>query len=327
MKRRTFMAASGGLAAVIALRAAAQSAKPLPRVSFVSHASPQTWGHLLEEFRAGLRALGYVEGRDLVLDLWWAENHLDRIPALVAEALSTKPAVIVTHSSLNVAALQKATSTIPIVFAAAGDPVGQGFVKSYRQPGGNITGVAFNDDVNWKVYELVKVVMPGTSRVATLINPGNPASRLYHTRVPPTVKKLGLQHAMLEATTLEAVAPAFAQAVKAKTQALVVATLAPLVNNHPMLVELQFKHRLPLYYGMAEGVEAGGLAGFSFPSEENYRRAAALVDQILKGRSPAEIPVEIPTRYEIAINMKTARALGIKVPKAALLRAHKVIPA
>jgi putative ABC transport system substrate-binding protein len=327
MKRRTFVAAAGGFAAWIALRATAQGAQPLPRVSFLSHSTPKAWGHRLDEFRAGLRALGYVERRDLVLDLWWAENRLDRIPALIAEILSSKPTVIVTHGSPNVAALQKATATVPIVFAAAGDPVGQGFVKSYRRPGANITGIAFNDNVNWKVYELVKTVMPGTSRVATLLNPENPASRQYLSTVPPTVKKLGLQNAMLNATTVEEIAPAFAQAVKGRAQALMVATLAPFIGVHPLLVDLQFKHRLPLFYAMREGVEAGGLAGYSFPFEESYRRAAALVDKILKGAKPAEISVEIPNNTEIAINLKTAKALGIKVPEAALLRAHKVIPA
>lgn len=328
MRRRTFVTAAGTAAAAVVLRVAAQPAKPVPRVSFISHSSPKAYGHMLQAFRDELRALGYVVGRNIQLDLWWAENRLDRLPSLIAEALSTKPAVIVTHGSPGVAALQKATSTVPIVFAAVGDPVGQGFVRSYRNPGANITGVAFNDDVNWKVYELIKIVMPGTSRVATLINPDNPASRLYLRRVPPTVKKLGLENVMLEATRAEDLAGVFADASKAQAQVLMVSTTAPFVFGLlPELVVLQFKHRLPLFFSVPEGSQAGGLAGYGFPQEENYRRAAALVDKILKGARPAELAVEIPTRYEITINLKTARALGIKVPESALLRADKVIPA
>src|SRR5438034_4269519 len=143
MRRRTFVVVSGAMAASVALRTVAQTPKPVRRVSFLSHSSPKEWGSRLAEFRAELRALGYVEGRDVIVDAWWAEDRLERLPALIAEMMSSKPTVIVTHGSPNVAALQKATSTVPIVFASAGDPVGQGFVRNYRRPGANITGVAF----------------------------------------------------------------------------------------------------------------------------------------------------------------------------------------
>lgn len=323
--RRLFLAAGGGLAASVAFAALGQAAKRVRRVSFLSHSSPKSWGHFLEEFRAELRSRGYVEGRDLILDLWWAEDRLDRIPTLVAQVLSTEPAVIVTHGSLSVAALKKATSSVPIVFAAAGDPVALGFVKSYSRPGANITGVAFNTEITAKGYELAKMVMPGLSRIGTLMNPDSPASKLWLDELPSIIKTLGFQSLLLKATSRDGLEPAFIEAVKAKMQALAVGAQPPFLGLHPELVELQFKYRLPTFFGVTEGVTAGGLASYSFPQEENYRRAAALVDQILKGRSPAELPVEIPTRYEIAINLKTAKALGIKVPDAVLLRAHKVI--
>jgi putative ABC transport system substrate-binding protein len=326
MRRRIFIAGSGGLAVVIACGALAQGGKPLPRVSFLSHSSPKAWGHLLQEFRNGLRDLGYVEGRDLILDTWWAEDRLDRIPELVAATLKSGPAVIVTHGSPNVAALQKATSTVPIVFAAAGDPVGQGFVQSYRRPGGNITGVAVNNDVNVKIVELVKIVMPSVSRVGVLINPQLKDQRGQLTDIlPSAAKPLGLQPLVLTASAKEGLEPAFTEAVRAKMQAIVVAINAPFVGLLPELVALQFKHRLPTFYGIPEGPDAGGLASYGSPQEESYRRAAALVVQILKGRSPAELPVEIPSNYEITINLKTAEKLGIKVPETALLRAQKVI--
>ena len=324
MKRRTFVGAAGGLAALAALRVAAQGAQP-PRVSIVSHSSEKAYGHLLQEFRAGFRSLSYVEGRDLILDVLWAEDRIERLPSLFTAALNTKPAVIVTHGSANVAAAQKATRTVPVVFASVGDPVGQGFIKSYGRPGGNITGVAFNDDVTPKVFELAKLIMPEVSRIGSLMNPDNPASKVDGARLAEIDKKLGIQTLLLEATNRESLEPAFVAALKAKMQAIVVGSHAPLTGLHASMVELQFKHALPTLYGLREGVNAGGLAGYSFPLEENYRRAAALVVQILKGGNPAEMPVEIPTRYDIAINMKTAEAMGIKVPESVLMRAHSVI--
>jgi putative ABC transport system substrate-binding protein len=326
MRRRVFIGTVGGLAASLAFPATGQGVRPLPHVSFLSHSSPEEWGSRLAEFRAELRALGYAEGRDVIVEVWWAENRLERLPALIAEILNSKPAVIVTHGSPNVAALQKATSTVPIVFAAAADPVGQGFIKSYRRPGGNITGIMFaNTDI--KVLELVKIVMPGVSRIGVMLNPDLPASNSWIDILPSSGKALGLQSRVVKATSREGVGPAFIEALKAKVQALIVAPMAPFVGLHALLVELQFKHRLPTFYAVGEAADAGGLASYSFPQGESYRRAAALVDQILKGRSPADIPVEIPTKYEIAINLKTAKALGIKVPESALLRAHKVIGA
>jgi putative tryptophan/tyrosine transport system substrate-binding protein len=318
MDRRTFVAA----AAALPFAAFAQSERP--RISFVSTTSPNTYGHLVEEFRLGLREHGYVEGSNLSLDLWWAHNRLERVPALVAELLTTKPAVIVTHGSFTLSALQKAT-TLPIVFTSAGDPVGQGFVKTFRQPGGNITGVAFNDEINSKVYELAKIVMPQATRMATLINPDNPGKRHRLRVLPANAKALKFDSLVVNARSLEDLEPAFVEAVGARMHAMIVSSLAPFPGLRADIALLQFKYRLPAFFSMREGTEAGGLASYSFPTEESFRRAAAIVYQILKGRSPADIPVEIPTKYEIAINIKTAKALGLKVPEAALVRAHKVI--
>ena len=323
--RRAFVAAATG---VLAFPALGQGSKSLPRVVFLSHSSPKAWGHLLDEFRAGLRSLGYVDGRDMILDVRWAENRLDRIPDLIADVLALRPAVIVTHGSPSVAALQKATNTTPIVFAAAGDPVRQGFVKSYRRPDTNITGVAFNMDIVPKVYELVKMVMPAVSRIGVLVNPEVGDTVKDWTDVLPFASQaLAFEAVVLQARSRETVEPAFVEATSERMHALVVATMAPFVGLHPWLAELQFKYRLPTFHGHSDGADAGGLASYAFPQEENYRRAAALVDRILKGGKPAEIPVEIPMRYEIAINLKTAQALGIKVPEAALVRAHKIIAA
>src|SRR5260221_2895435 len=259
MRRRVFIGSVGGLAASLAFPATGQGVRPLPHVSFLSHSSPEEWGSRLAEFRAELRALGYAEGRDVIVEVWGAENRLERLPALIAEILNSKPAVIVTHGSPNVATLQKPTSTVPIVFAAAADPVGQGFIKSYRRPGGNITGIMFaNTDI--KVLELVKIVMPGVSRIGVMLNPDLPASNSWIDILPSSGKALGLQSRVVKATSREGVGPAFIEALKAKVQALIVAPMAPFVGLHALLVELQFKHRLPTFYAVGEAADAGGLA-------------------------------------------------------------------
>lgn len=319
MDRRTFVAVAA------ALPFAALGQETRQRVAFFSSTSQTAHGHLLEEFRTGLRSRGYVEGKNVLLDLWWAQDQLDRLPGLAAEMLTTKPAVIVSHGSAALAQLHKATTSVPIVFASVGDPVGQGLVKSFRRPGGNITGIAFNEAVHEKVYELAKTVMPGLSRVAALLNPDNPASH-FHRRIIASAKKtLGVEIVAVEVRNAEGLEAAFLHATRSKAQGLVVPAHAPFNGLHPAIIELQFRHRIPTFHVMNEGVEAGGVASYSFPLDESYRRAAAYVDQILKGRSPAEMPVEIPTKYEIAINMKTAKALGLKVPESVLMRAHKVI--
>jgi putative ABC transport system substrate-binding protein len=245
--------------------------------------------------------------------------------ALVAELLSLNPAVIVTNGSPGVVACQQATSTVPIVFATAGDVVGQGFVQSLRRPGGNITGVAFNEDINKKIYEVVRDILPTASRIAMLVNIKNPAQKHHLDDVPIMSKALRFQSILVHATKEEELESAFEHAVKVKAQALVVATLASFTALRERIVELQKKYRIPTFSGSREAVQAGGVASYSFPREENYRRAAALVDKILKGANPAEIPVELPTKYEVAVNLKAAKALGITVPPAFLVRANWVI--
>ena len=318
MDRRTFV----GAAVALPFAALAQA---IQRVSFVSAASAKSWGHLVEELRTELRALGYHSDRNLAFDVWWADDRTARVQGLIAEVLVTKPDVIVTHGSFALASLQKATSAIPIVFATAGDPVGQGFVASYRRPGGNITGVAFNEAVNEKVYELAKTLLPGISRVALLFNPNNPASR-HHRRIRASASKsLGLEIVELNADSEQTVQAAFARAATMKLEALFVPAYTPYSGMHALIADLQLKHRLPAFHTLKDGTVAGGFASYSFPMEENFRRAAKIVAQILKGRPPGDIPVEIPNRYELTINMRTARALGIKVPEGALMRAHHVI--
>jgi putative ABC transport system substrate-binding protein len=325
MNRRTFIATSAVLVTLLAGRVHAQGDTAPRHIGIHSYGTPAAFNHLVEEFRTTLKSLGYVEGRDIVLDIRWAENRIERLPELAAELLALKPAVLVTYTSPGVAACQKATTTVPIVFAAAGDTVRQGFVQSIRRPGGNITGVVFNDEITKKLYEVVKEVLPHASHIATLVNVKNQAQQHHMEDLPEMAKALHFQSILVHATQEAELEAAFKQAVQARAQAMVVSTIAPFTGLRSRIVELQNAYRMPTFHGMREAVQAGGIASYSFPFEENFRRAAAIVDKILKGQSPAEIPVEIPTHYEIAVNLKAAKALGIAVPPSFLLRANEVI--
>lgn len=325
MKRRTFLTAGGTFATLLACEVIAQGARSPRRIGILSSSSLNSSGHLVDAFRAELKSFGYVEGRDIVVDIRRAENRIERLPALAEELLSLRPAVMVTSGTPGVVACQKATSTVPIVFASAGDPVGQGFIKSFRRPGGNTTGVAFNEEINKKQYEVVKAVLPSASRIATMVNVTNPAQKHHLDDVLQMSKALGFESILVHATKEEELESAFQDAVRAKAHALVVASLAPFSGLRTRIVELQNKYRLPSLTGNEAWVPARGLASYSFPSTENWRRAAALVDKILKGGNPAEIPMEIPTKYEVAVNLKTAKLLGITVPQSFLVRVDKVV--
>lgn len=325
MKRRKFVFAAGALTSLLACRAAAQVANAPKHVGIHMFGTPAAYNHLVEEFRMAMKSLGHVEGRDVVLDIRWAENRMERLPDLVAELLALKPAAIVTFGTPGVLACMQATSTVPIVFASAGDPVGQGFVQSFRRPGGNVTGVAFNEEINKKIYEVVREVMPAATRIATLVNIKNPAQKHHLDDVPRMSKVLRFQSILVHATREEELEAAFKDAVNAKAQALVISALAPFSGLRTRVVELQNRYRIPTFHGNREAVLAGAIASYSFPYEENFRRAAAIVDKILKGGNPAEIPVELPTKYEITLNLQAAKALGIVVPPSFLIRANTVI--
>jgi putative tryptophan/tyrosine transport system substrate-binding protein len=308
MKRRTFVVASGALAGLHASRALPQGSKRPRRIGILSSSSSKSSGHLVAAFKASIKSLGYVEGSNLLIDVRWADGRLERLRALASELVTLKPAVLMTSGTPGVVACQTATSSIPIVFASLGDPVGQEFIKSYSRPGGNITGVAFNEEINKKQYEVVKEVLPAATRIATMVNMENPAQKHHLDDVPQMSKALGFESIIVHATKEEELERAFEQAVKAKAQAMVVGSLAPFTGLRAQIVALQNQYRLPSFAGNEEWVPAGGIASYSFSSTENWRRAAAFVDKILKGAKPADIPVEIPTKYEIAVNLKTEGA-------------------
>lgn len=302
----------------------AQTAAPR-RIGLHMSGTPQTSAAVVDEFKNAMKALGHVEGRDIVYDFRWAENRLERLPGLASELVALKPAAIITAGSPGVAACQQATASVPIVFASAGDPIRQGFIQSYRRPGGNITGVAFNEEINKKIYEVVKDLMPHATRIAVLVNVKNQAQKHHIEDLPAMAKGLNFQPILVHATQEEELEPAFREAVKAKAQALVISTVAPFGGLAAQIIDLQNKYHLPTFSGTRRTTESGSVASYSFPMEENFRRSAAIVDKILKGQSPAEIPVELPTQYEVALNLKTAKALGIPVPPTFLARVNKVI--
>jgi putative ABC transport system substrate-binding protein len=302
--------------------------------------SPTAGARLLESFRQGLRELGYAEGRNISIDYRWADGRPDRFPALAAELTQLKLDVIVTYNNAGVAALQKATRTIPIVFASVGDPVGSGYVASLARPGGNITGFAgLTEEVSRKWVELLREAVPTVSRVAVLTvsrvlteNPlisdrrecsdQNCRLWLQIEGAAKAVKVVPQLHAIAGPDEIE---QAFANLVKDRAQGLVVLPHAVTNAHRARIVTLAAGRRLPGMYPNSEYVEAGGLMSYGPNNSDQHRRAATFVDKILKGAKPADLPIEQPTKFELVVNLKTAKALGITIPQSVLLRTDKVI--
>ena len=325
--RRDFLIAAGALLAA-PLAAEAQQAAKVPRIGYLTTSlgvSPQR----PEAFRQGLRDLGYVEGRNLVIEYRDAEGKVDRLPALAAELVALKVDVIVTGASTLAARVAKeATRTIPIVFAA-GDPVGSGLVTSLARPGGNVTGLsAFAPELVGKRLELLKQAVPGVSRVAVLWQPGAFGERTEKDtlkRAEVAARDLGVPLQFVEARGPADFDRAFSDMTRARAGALTVLASNMFNSERRRLVDLAAEKRLPAVYSARELVDAGGLMSYGANLAELNRRAATYVDRILKGAKPADLPVEQPTKFELIINLKTAKALGLTIPPSLLLRADQVI--
>ena len=306
--------------------AEAQQPTKIPRIGYLSGAFPSTNSARIEAFRQGLRELGYVEGKNIIIEYRYAEEKLERLPALVAELVRLKVDIIVTGGATTTRAAKEATSTIPIVMAQDPDPVGNGFVASLARPGGNITGLAtLNPELSGKRLELLKETVPKLSRVAvfgTSTFPGN-AQNLRETELAAGVLKVKLQY--LDVLDPKDTETAFRAATKGRADAVLVLA-SPVLNSHrTQVVELAVKSRLPAIYNQTEYVEAGGLMSYGTNIADLYRRAATYVDKILKGRTPADLPVEQPMRFEFIINLKTAKQIGLTIPPNVLVRATRVI--
>jgi putative tryptophan/tyrosine transport system substrate-binding protein len=290
--------------------------------------SPET-RILLDAFRQGLRERGYVEGQNLVIEYRAADGQLERFPALAAELGQLQPEVIVAQGTPAARAAQQATSTVPIVTPVMGDPVGDGLVASLARPGGNITGLTFlGPELVAKRLELLKEALPRVSRVAALWHPGAYAERTPSAMVQETeaaARTLGMQLQRVEVRGPDELDRAFSTMTRERAEALIVLPSAMLYNERRRLVDLAARHRLPAMYQAREMVELGGLIAYGASIPDLIRRSATHVDKILKGAKPADLPVEQPTKFELVVNLKTAEALGVTVPRTLLFQATEVI--
>ena len=277
-------------------------------------------------FTQGIRELGYVEGKNLVIEWRSAEGKAERLPDLAAELVRLKVDVLVIGGTPASLAAQKATTTIPIVMTGVGDPVGSGLVKSLARPGGNRTGLTnMNAELAPKLLEMLHDMVPRVTRVAVLANPSSVSNTLAVKTVQAAAPKLGINIQPVEAGTPQEIANAFSVMTRQKAEALIVLRESLFQQQKNQIMELVAKHRLPSISGYGEYVEAGGLMSYGNNLRENYKRAATYVDKIFKGANPGDLPVEQPTTFEMFINRKTANALGLKIPNSTLVQATKVI--
>jgi putative ABC transport system substrate-binding protein len=308
--------------------AAAQPAGKVPRVGYLipgSHSDPQRQ-RLLEAFRQGLRELGYVEGQNIAIESRWAEGKHDRLPALAADLVRSKVDVIVAQSGAATQAAQQATRTIPIVMSLSNDPVGSGLVASLARPGGNVTGLTIMvPDLAGKQFQLLKEVVPKLSRVALLTNPANPASARFLREAEAAARALGVRLQTLETRNPQEIDSAFAAMTRERAGALLILPDQIFVSQRRQIAELATKRRLPSVYGVGEYAEAGGLMAYGANHIDLVRRAATYVDKILKGAKPADLPVAQPTKFELVINLRTAKAIGLTIPPSLLQRADQII--
>jgi ABC-type uncharacterized transport system substrate-binding protein len=323
IERRKFLATLGG-AAAWPLAARAQQ-RAMPVIGFLVAGTPLSHGQWVAAFVQRLRELGWTEGRTIAIEYRWGEGRNERFAEIAAEFVRRKVDVIVTSATAAVVAAMQATSVIPIVFAAAGDPVGTGLVASLARPGGNVTGLSIQQtDVAAKRLELLREFVPGLRRLAILANVDGPAVLLDMREVQTTARPLGLEVVTSEIQRGEDIAPAF-EALKGRTDALYVC-IDPLVNSHRIRINtLALAARLPTMHGSREYVEAGGLMSYGPNRPDLWRRSADIVDKILRGAKPADLPVEQPTKFDLVINLTTAKALGLDIPAAVLARADEVI--
>jgi putative ABC transport system substrate-binding protein len=323
MDRRKFLAiATGALAAPLAVEAQQQPAKKVYRIGLLISGTVSSHKTRIEAFRQGLRELGYVETHNIALEYRYAEGRTDRFPDLASELVALQVDVIVTSSNAAVLAAKKATGTIPIVFASANDPVGTGLVASLAQPGGNATGLTnLSSELGGKRLALLKEIFPKVTRVGYLTSPQS----LGAGEVKAAAHALGLHLQSLSVRTSSDFDRAFDVALRERVQALMTSP-APVMNSHrTQIVDFAIKNRLPAVYPDSAFVNAGGLMSYAPSLPDLWRRAAILMDRILKGVKPAELPVEQPTKFELVINLKTAKALGLTIPPSLLLRADQVI--
>jgi putative ABC transport system substrate-binding protein len=323
MDRRTFLAGTGAGLVAAPLAAEAQQAGKVYRIGVLSTADGPEW----EAFRQGLRALGYIEGRNIFIEYRWHAGKFDQLPALAAELVDLKVALIVTAGPQPTRAAKAATATIPIVFVSVGDPLRLGLVESLARPGGNVTGfqTLVQGGFGGKQLELLKAAVPSSALVAVLMISSNPLHRPYLQETAPAADALKLKLQIVEAHNADELESAFETAVRARADAMHVYGDSITFLHRKHIAELALRSRLPTIFLFKPNVEAGGLLSYGPSEPDMYGRAARIVDKILKGAKPADLPVEQPTKFELVINLKTAKALGLTIPPSLLGRADEVI--
>ena len=321
-RRQLLLAASALLSAPL-LRA--QGARPKRLIAYLSPTSSADPAAYLVAFRAKLKELGHVEGRDFAVESRYAEGKPERLSPLARELIAQKPAVILTAGSSAVATLQKATASIPIVFASAADAVEQGFVKSLRRPGGNITGVTLRPELGGKILELIRECLPAARRIVVLMHESDQISKRIADGLLKDAASLRLELSIAWVKSEGDFERAFAEIAARKAQAVIVPALFLFAVHQKALAELAHKAGVPLFSQFRPIVLSGGLMSYFSDITENYRHAAVLVDKILRGAKPGDLPVEEPDRYLLIINLRTAKALGITIPQSVMLRADEVI--
>jgi putative tryptophan/tyrosine transport system substrate-binding protein len=324
MRRREFISLLGSASVAWPLAAHAQQTGKLPTIGFLGAASPSAWSNFVAAFAQRLHEFGWIEGRNVAIEYRWAEGRSERYAEIAAEFVRLKVDVIVTAGGAVLATMQ-ATSIIPIVFALANDPLGAGIVATLSRPGGNVTGLSLEvPDTAGKRLGLLREVLPGLHRVAIMANASYPAAVLEMGEVEATAHALGLEVARMEIRKAEDIAPSF-EALKSGADALYICTDSLANTNGIRIAALALSSRLPT---MADGkvyVEEGALMSYGANIPDLFRRAAEYVDKILHGAIPADIPVEQPTKFELIVNLKTAKALGLTIPESLLIRADEVI--
>ena len=300
----------------------AQQPQKIRRIGFLGNApSPPT-----EAFRQGLRELGWVEGQNIIIEWRWMQGRPERLPELAEELVRLNVEVTLAATSTQVEAVRQKTKTIPIVFGSHADPVGVGHVASLARPGGNITGLStLMTELSAKKLELLKETVPGATRIAVLWNPTTPSHPPALKAVEAAAQKLGVQLHMVEARVVEEFDGAFSAMTRERAGAFLVLGSPVYFTQRVRLAELALKQRLPGVFDFKENVEAGGLISYGADLKDMFRRSATYVDKILKGARPADLPVEQASKYELVINLKTAKALGLTIPQSVLFRADNVI--
>jgi putative ABC transport system substrate-binding protein len=324
MRRRKFVALLGGVVAAWPFAARAQHGGKIPRVGFMGNSTAALEANLVGPFREGLREHGYEEGRNVEIVL--AEGRYERFPALIAELIAANVDVIVTAGTPATLAVKRATSTVPVVMAAVGDPVGTGIVPNLARPGGNITGLsAIAPDLEGKRLELLREVVPHLAHVAFFFNPANEFHTLSMRQALAAAQALNIKLQPREVRKSEDLDAAFAAIVREKPDGLLILADRIFLHNRQRMMDFATEHRLPSVNAYRELVEAGGLMSYGPSYEEMHRRAADYVDRILKGARPGDLPVEQPTRFTLIVNLKAAKSLGLEVPPTLLARADEVI--